>query len=315
MRLEPRQLRILRTVVRAGSFSAAARELNMSQPAVSVLIAQLERDVGVQLVQRGRQGAVPTQTGRILTRRAEMIEMVLDLARREVELGVAQIEGPLVIGGTPGALMSLLPPAISVLEDSGAQYALRIVEATDAELVEMLRDMRIDLAVGTVGLGAIPSDIIERPVLEDSFVLVMRAGHSFAGARATLAEIRSLDWVLPAVGGAFQRQIEAIFLSAGLSVPQRAVQCDSLATTREIIRRTDRVSILPYRVVKTDVDSRLLRQVALEGRPPPRQVGVRMLRERAQMQLAERLIGAMEDALALSDGSSILQQGDRTDQA
>jgi LysR family transcriptional regulator of abg operon len=81
LRLDPRHLRILLTVVRLGSFSAAARSLNMSQPAVSMLIAQLERAVGAQLVERGRQGAIPTQAGRILTRRAEMIETVLDLAR------------------------------------------------------------------------------------------------------------------------------------------------------------------------------------------------------------------------------------------
>jgi LysR family hydrogen peroxide-inducible transcriptional activator len=296
LRLDPRHLRILLTVVRLGSFSAAARSLNMSQPAVSMLIAQLERAVGAQLVERGRQGAVPTQAGRILTRRAEMIETVLDLAEREVELGMAEVEGPLIVGGTPGALMSLLPGAVSRLEEEGVRYQLRIIEASDAELIAMLRELRVDLAVGTAGVGAIPDDVVERAILSDSFVLVLRAGNPFVGESATLADISALEWVLPDVGGAFQRQIEAMFLSAGVQVPQRAVRCDSLATTKEIIRRSNHVSILPHRVVAAEVAGGQLREVTLRGGPPPRLVGVRMLRDRAQMPLADRLVRAMADA-------------------
>lgn len=299
MNLDPRHLRILLTVVRLGSFSGAARQLNMSQPAVSMLIAQLERAVGTQLVERGRQGATPTQAGRILTRRAEMIETVLDLAQHEVELGMVEVEGPLIVGGTPGALMSLLPGAVSLLEARGVKYALRIVEANDAELIAMLRELRIDLAVGTAGVGVVPDDIIERAILSDSFVLVMRTGNVFNGESATLADLSALEWVLPDVGGAFQRQIEAMFLSAGVAVPQRAVRCDSLATTKEIIHRSNHVSILPYRVVASDIASGQLRQVALRGGPPPRLVGVRMLRERVQMPLADRLVRAMADAAGL----------------
>ena len=298
MRLDPRQLRILRTVVRLGSFSGAARALNMSQPAVSMLIAQLERAVGAQLVERGRQGAVPTQAGRILTRRAEMIETVLELAQREIELGMVEVEGPLIVGGTPGALISLIPGAVSLLEEQGVRYQLRIVEASDAELIAMLRELRIDLAVGTAGVGVVPDDVVERAILTDSFVLVLRKENGFVGETATLAEVGALEWVLPDVGGAFQRQIEAMFLSAGVQVPQRAIRCDSLATMKEIIRRSDHVSILPYRVVAAEVASGQLRQVTLRGGPPPRLVGVRMLRDRAQMPLADRLVRAMADAAA-----------------
>ncbi len=268
----------------------------MSQPAVSMVIAQLERAVGAQLVERGRQGAAPTQAGRILTRRAEMIETVLDLARQEIALGMSEVEGPLVVGGTPGALMSLLPAGIAKLEAEKRHFALRIVELPDADIFPMLRSFKIDLALVTVGIGIVPEDIIERAIVSDSFVLVMKEDHPYRAARARLADIAVLDWVLPDIGGAFQRQIEAIFLNAGVAVPQRAVRCDSLATTKEIIRKSNRVTILPQRVVATDVGNRLLRQVELTAGPPPRLVGVRMLRERAQMPLADDLVRALSDA-------------------
>lgn len=300
MNLDPRHLRILLTVVRLGSFSAAARALNMSQPAVSMLIAQLERAVGTQLVERGRQGAVPTPAGRILTRRAEMVETVLDQARREVELGMAEVEGPLVVGGTPGALMSLLPGAVAMLEEEGLRYALRIVEASDAELIVMLRELRVDVAVGTAGVGVVPDDIVERAILSDRFVLVLRADNEFVAESATLTDVGTLEWVLPDVGGAFQRQIEAMFINAGVQIPQRAIRCDSLATMKEIIRRSNHVSILPYRVVAAEVASGQLRQMTLQGGPPPRLVGVRMLRDRTHMPLADKLVRAMADDAARS---------------
>jgi len=299
MALDPRQLQVLLTVVREGSFSAAAGVLNMSQPAVSMAIAQLERSVGAQLVERGRQGAKATQAGRILTRRAEMIETVIGLARREVALGMLGMEGPLVVGGTPGALISLLPPATARLERAGTRFALQVVEAADADLFEMLRTYSIDLAICTVSIGTLPPDIVERALLVDRFILAMRAGHPFPSDTATLGEVAGLEWALPGVGGAFQRQIEAMFLNAGVPVPQQAIRSDSIALTKEIVRQSDHVTILPHRVVATELANGEFRQVMLRTGSPTRTVGVRMLRERAQMPLADNLIRAMADAAEL----------------
>jgi LysR family transcriptional regulator of abg operon len=296
MALDPRQLRVLLTVVREGSFSAAAEVLHMSQPAVSMAIAQLERSVGAQLVERGRQGAKATQAGRILTRRAEMIETVIDLARREIALGMVGTQGPLIVGGTPGALISLLPPATARLEREGTRFALQVVEAADADLFEMLRTFTIDLAVCTVSLGALPQDIVERALLVDRFILAMRAGHPFPSDTATLSEVAGLEWALPGLGGAFQRQIEAMFLNAGVLVPERAIRSDSIALTKEIVRQSDHVTILPHRVIATELTNGMFRQVVLRTGSPTRTVGVRMLRERAQMPLADSLIRAMADA-------------------
>ncbi len=291
--LDARHLRILLTVVRCGSFSAAARALNMSQPAVSMLIAQLEDRVGARLVERGRQGARATRAGEILARRAEMLERVLEQAEEEVALGSQDVLGPVAIGGTPGALMSLLPKAIATLQAQGMRAAFRVLQATDGDLNEMLRDHSIDLAICTVGIGSLPEDIVERTITEDRFVLVMRADHPLQASVARLEELVDADWVLPSDGGAFQRQIEAMFLGAGVRIPTHGVRSDALAVTREIIRCSDHLNIAPIDMVRADVEAGVLRVIPLASALQPRSVGVRMVRDRRQAELTEMLIAAM----------------------
>src|ERR1700712_789452 len=84
--IDPRVLRTYLAVCREGSISAAARQLNISQPSVSVAIAQLEQKLGGSLFERGRQGIVLTAAGRALMRRAEMMEVLLLDAEEAVAL-------------------------------------------------------------------------------------------------------------------------------------------------------------------------------------------------------------------------------------
>jgi LysR family transcriptional regulator, regulator of abg operon len=93
MTFDPRHVEILLAVTRAGSFSQAARELNLSQPSISAAIAQLERAAGVRLLDRGRHGAAPTRAGALLVHRAHALEHVLQQAQRDLELQARGVAG------------------------------------------------------------------------------------------------------------------------------------------------------------------------------------------------------------------------------
>src|ERR1700712_1582055 len=103
--IDPRLLRTYLAVCREGSISRAARDLNISQPSVSVAISQLEHTLGVSLFSRSRLGITLTSVGLALSRRAEAMEALLNDAVDEVALVSQGIQGPLRIGGTPGALV------------------------------------------------------------------------------------------------------------------------------------------------------------------------------------------------------------------
>jgi DNA-binding transcriptional LysR family regulator len=110
--LEPRRLLTFRAVARAGSFSAAARELALTQPAVSQQVAALERELGARLLRRGPGGLSLTEAGALALEHAEALAERLALA--DAQLGeLRDAGGPLRVGAFPSALATLVPAAIA----------------------------------------------------------------------------------------------------------------------------------------------------------------------------------------------------------
>lgn len=274
--IDPRLLRTFLAVCHEGSISGAARRLNISQPSVSVAIAQLERSLKGRLFGRGRQGITLTPEGRALQRRAEMMEVLLAEAEEAVALAGAGVRGPLRIGGTPGALVSLVPAAITRME-RGNRMALTVIERVDAQLTDLLRRGEIELAVVTTGIEAPPPDIEERSIARDPFSLIVGRAHDGLGDSVTLPQVASLGWVLPQAAGAFHRQIEALFLAAETPLPADVIRCDSLLTSKAIVQQGRRVTVLPRGVVQPELQTGLLRALPIVGVPITRSIGIRTL--------------------------------------
>ena len=293
--LDPRLLRTFLTVCRERSISAAARKLNISQPSVSVAIAQLERTLDGPLFTRGRQGIALTPPGEALLRRAQQMDALLVDAEEAVRLARRGVHGPLRIGGTPGALVSLVPAAISRME-GGDQMSLHIIEQSDAQLTELLRAGEIEVAVVTTGLGMPPEDIEERSIARDPFALIVGRAHNALGPRISLRDVADFGWVLPQAAGAFHRQIEALFIAAETPIPDDVIRCDSLLTSKDIIRRTARVTILPRGVVAAELNMGLLRALPIVDAAVTRSVGIRTLRTSTLSDLGRRFADAVQAA-------------------
>lgn len=278
MKLDPRQLEILLAIARSGSLTGAAQLLNMSQPGVSAAIAQLERTVRVRLFERGRHGARPTERGRLLIRRAEAIEQMIDQARKEVELAAAGVSGPIVVAGTPGALLSIVPKAVEELRQLHGRFELHVVEVTqESRLIDMLRDRSADLTVSTVGLENPPEGIVEISVARDPLEVVVGQDHPLDRRSVSLHELAGLPWVLPAAIGAFRRHIDALFLAESVRQPDDVILCDSLGTTKAIIERGRYVTILPRSVVAAEMRTGSLRTIPLTQQRLKREIGIRHL--------------------------------------
>ncbi len=272
--IDPRQMRIFLEVCRQGSISGAARSLNMAQPSVSVAIGQLERALGTQLFQRSRSGIVLERAGVALRRRAEAMDSLLTGARIELALMEQEVVGPLVIGGTPGALASLVPAAIVRLKQVHPRVDIRILERPDAVLIDLLRSERIDLGVVTTGIDAIPEDILEESVLQDPFDLIVGRQNDHLPATISLKAVSDLPWVLPDAVGAFRRQVDALFVSTQTQTPRDVVRCDSLLTTKAIVRNSNYVTILPRQVAASELGIGVLRAIRIDGVGFQRSVGV-----------------------------------------
>lgn len=298
MALDPRHLRTYLMVCRANSISEAARRMNISQPSVSVAVSQLEHAVGARLFERARTGIQLTAAGVALRRRAEAMEAILLGAQREVSLLEEGVSGPLNIGGTPGALASLVPKAVDVFRRATPRFDLRVLERPDSTIMEMLRNEQIDFALVTTGLEAPPEDMIEEDILRDPFALIVGRANDALPDRVSLPEVAKLPWVLPEAQGAFHRQVDALFVATDTRLPVNVIHCDSLLTTKAVVSESDRVTILPRQVVAQELAIGVVRAIEIKGVDFVRTVGVRRLARRQLSPVAQAFLSALREAHA-----------------
>jgi DNA-binding transcriptional LysR family regulator len=221
------QIRDFLAVVDAGSLRAAARELGVTQPALTKSMRQLEQELGAALVTRSVRGAVPTDAGRAFLARARAVSADLRRAREEIaQLGGAR-EGALAIGAAPGPALDLLPQALPRLRRRWREATIRVVDIAPPDVLPALRQGAIDLAL-SVRLGPLAepaSDCVVHPLYEIQPTIIARRGHPLAGARR-LAELLDAEWIRTGPAGitpALPQALEAV----GLPAPRHRIDCQS----------------------------------------------------------------------------------------
>jgi DNA-binding transcriptional LysR family regulator len=181
------QLRTLVEVVELGSFSAAARRLNLTQPAVSQQIKELELRCGVRLLERIGKTVVATAAGRDLVARAERIGAEADRAlaamRRHRD---AQI-GRLHLGTGPTVLAFLLHPVLHGLRDRYPMLELVVTTGTTGDIVEQILSNDIDL--GFTALPVQEPELEATPVRTDELVAILPASETDIPPAITPADV------------------------------------------------------------------------------------------------------------------------------
>lgn len=288
--LDPRALIVFEQVCISGSISAAARALGVSQPSVSQTIGALEGRLGVSLLKRQSSGISLTPEGQALRIKAAALSSLLHDARAVVEHASQGIAGPIRIGGTPGALVSLVPRAVRALDRMRDQFDMSVIEASEHALSDMLKRREIELALVTTGIASPGDAFREWTVAQDPFALIVGRTHDDLPDSIVVSEVSNLPWVLPREGGGFQRQIASLFINAQVAEPRNVIRCDSLLTTKAIVRMTDRVTILPRHVVEAELSVGVLRALELSDVTFQRRIGIRALADVELTPLASRIL-------------------------
>lgn len=145
--LDVARLRVLDAVARCGSLTAAAVELNYSQPTVSHHLARLEAEVGTQLMQRAGRGMRLTQAGQLLADRAAEIIGRIEAADAELAAHVGLTAGRVRLAGFSSAVGSLVPRAVAALAEAHAGLQISLIDTHPTEALELLRAGKVDVAV------------------------------------------------------------------------------------------------------------------------------------------------------------------------
>jgi len=280
MALNLHHLRVFAAVAERRGFSSAAAALNLSQPAVSKAVRQLEREVGVPLVERAGRASRLTAAGEQLAARARELFAVETAAEEELRALRGLEAGSLRVGASTTIATYLLPPILARFHDAHPAIALRVVSANTRSITRALLERRLDIAL--------VEGPVEHPRIEarrwrgDELVLIAPPDHRLVsrrrvGARDLLAErfvVReqgsgtrevaeralSVHGVQPAVAlqlGSTEAVKQAVAAGLGLAIVSRYAVADQLALGRIALVRLRGVEL-----------GRALTELRLEGRRP-----------------------------------------------
>ncbi|MFD5985730.1 LysR family transcriptional regulator [Streptomyces cyaneofuscatus] len=196
--IEARHLRVLRAVATTGSFSAAARELGCTQPAVSQQMKALESSAGTPLLIRTGREMRLTQAGEALVRHASGILAGLTAAEEEVAAIAGLRAGRVRLVSFPSGSSTLVPGALAALRAEHPGTRVSLVEAEPPRSVDLLRDGDCDIALafryGTT--GGEWDDLVVRPLLTDRLIGLVPDGHRLAGAESvSIGELADESWI------------------------------------------------------------------------------------------------------------------------
>lgn len=246
MLMDSRRLLIFRDVARAGSISAAARQLGWTQPAVSQHLKALERSVGVPLLLRGPGGVEPTEPGRRLLVRADEVALQLHLADEELADLSALRRGRARLAAYPSAAATRVPRAVASLRTRHPDIDVELTEAEPPEALDLLDSGDVDVALvfGYDGDPAAGRGLVWRPLASEPVALVLAAEHPLAARkRLTLAQVSGEPWIV----GCDRCRAHAVALcaAAGFAPSVRHVS-DDYVVVQNLVAVGLGVTLLPH---------------------------------------------------------------------
>lgn len=231
MRLEAR-LRALAAVARLRSFSGAAQELRISQPAVSKHIADLERELGAVLVERKARGGALTPAGEFLANHVLRAEGILAQAAQGLPEFREPGAGVLTIVGSGNTGTYLLTDVIAEFQDKHPGLRVVLELATSGRAVELLRAHRAQF--GIVGGFVAAPELEAEPLVEDEIVIV--GPPRFEGQRLTREQLEAVTWISREQGSSTRAIVEAACVNLGIS-PRRRLELPSWEAIKMAVRR------------------------------------------------------------------------------
>ncbi|OOG50398.1 LysR substrate-binding domain-containing protein [Polaromonas sp. C04] len=237
-------------VVKAGSIHAAARQLGLSQPALSKSLRALEEDLAAPLLTRSSYGVELTTYGKVFYQRAQVVIDELRKGREDVTQLRGPFEGRLTVSIAPASTMQLAPMAIVDFCRECPDVELHIEEGIWPVVSESLRDGSIDIAIGPMRDEHPPAEVVFERLLDVQMAIVLRPGHPLAGA-TSLRELVGGRWLHQGVGGSGSASIltKRIFADHDLPVPAVSVESRSLTATIMMLQRMDLIAVMPRRIL------------------------------------------------------------------
>lgn len=249
--LKLRHLKVVLEVERMRSIGLAARELHLSQPAVTKAVQEVEAAAGMPLFERRSDGTYPTVIGQTLVRYAREVFGTLGRAGIELQTLSSGLDGHIAVGCNFPSAVQLLPLAVLQLTRANERIAVTLREAPLEVLLPELRTRQLDMLVARWPRGQDHADLQEHARFNQAMAVVAAQDHPLvAKGRANWKELGRCRWLMPPRGSAVRSELDELLRSKGLSPPTLRVESSSPSANALLVRELQAVTIVPRALLK-----------------------------------------------------------------
>ncbi|WP_046115163.1 LysR family transcriptional regulator [Aquincola tertiaricarbonis] len=251
LRLKTRQLLLLVTLAEEGNIHRAAQVLNMTQPAASKLLKDLEDVLEVLLFDRLPRGMRPTWYGETMIRHAREALASLHRAHDELSALKAGRFGQVSVGAVTSPGLVLLPPAVALVKRDQPSLRVAIDIETSPVLLERLDQGRLDVVVARLFAGHDNANLRYESLTGEAVVAIGRPGHPLVRQPGlTLRDVVDAGWIVPPAGSMLRHRFDLTFQEAGLAPPANVVETAALLFITGMLQRSDMISVLAADVAR-----------------------------------------------------------------
>ncbi|WBU64195.1 pca operon transcription factor PcaQ [Paracoccus aerodenitrificans] len=259
-RIKLRHIEAFVEISRQQSLKRAAEKLNLTQPAISRTLAELEGIIGTRLLKRGRGGVELTAQGDILFDFAQAglgsLERGLDSAAQELRQSVPRLR----IGALPSVAARLMPQMVKILAQTAPELQLTIADGSHEHLTDRLRAGSVDLVLGRLGTPETMRGLSFAQLYMESVIFVVRPGHPILDDPHPHRLVDEFTVIFPPPWAAIRPFVEHMLIAQGVPIPLHRIETVSGAFGRVYTAQSDAVWIISAGVVSNEIaEGRLVR--------------------------------------------------------
>lgn len=261
------QMRDVAAVVERGSLRAAARHLNLAQPALTRSIGALERELGVPLFEREARGMVLTPAGRLFHRRAKTVINEVRRAREDLEQTGGDMRGAITVGLSIMPHMGMLPGALPVFRHRYPHVRLKIIEGLYPAMEVGLQDGSVDFYLGASPKGKPANGLVAETLFHNTRTVIGRRGHPLAGAKS-IKELEKAEWATTTLDFNAEKDLNELFAKHKMLPPAIMLQAHSALSVIVALSSCDLLAILPMQWNEFPLTRSVLQVINIRERLP-----------------------------------------------
>ncbi|TBQ40249.1 LysR family transcriptional regulator [Klebsiella quasipneumoniae subsp. similipneumoniae] len=252
-RIRLRHLHTCVAVAQQGTLGRAAETLNLSQPALSKTLNELEQLTGTRLFERGRLGAQLTLVGEQFLTHAVKVLDALNSAGQALNRKEGLNNDIVRIGALPTAALGILPTVIGQFHKQQKDITLQVATMNNTMLLAGLKSGEIDIGIGRMSDPELMSGLHYELLFLESLKLVVRPGHPLLQETVTLSRVMEWPVVVSPKGTVPRQNAEALLQSQGCKMPAGCIETLSASLSRQLTVDFDYVWFVPSGAVKDDL--------------------------------------------------------------